>query len=368
MRFVDEFRDPGLAKKLLNGIRELTPDRGINLMEVCGTHTVAIFKHGIKELLPERVNLLSGPGCPVCVTPMETIDRAIALAGLSGIIFATFGDMMKVPGSSLSLEEAKARGRDVRIVYSSLDALEIARENTKKKAIFFGIGFETTSPSIACTILKAKKEGIKNFFILSAHKLIPPAMRAILEAKEVNLAGFLSPGHVSTIIGSKPYEFIPEEFGVPCVIAGFEPLDVLQSIYMLLLQMREERPRVEIQYRRCVKPEGNIKAQKELDKVFEVSDSSWRGLGIIPDSGLRLKKKFSSFDAKKAFDIQIESSSEPKGCLCGEILRGVRSPVECSLFIKKCTPEHPIGPCMVSSEGTCATYYKYYRRRDCERR
>ena len=368
MKFVDEFRDPKLAKKLLDGIKSLTPDREVNLMEVCGTHTVAIFKHGIKELLPERVNLLSGPGCPVCVTPTETIDRALVLAGLPGIILATFGDMMKVPGSSLSLEEAKARGRDVRIVYSSLDALEIARENPKKKAIFFGIGFETTSPSIACTILKASEAGIKNFFIISAHKLIPPAMRAILEAKEVNLAGFISPGHVSTIIGSRPYGFISKEFGVPCVIAGFEPLDVLQSIYMLLLQIREERPRVEIQYRRCVKPEGNIKAQEELDKVFEVSDSSWRGLGTIPDSGLRLRKEFSSFDAEKAFDVQIKSGPKPKGCLCGEILRGIRIPVECSLFVKECTPEHPIGPCMVSSEGTCATYYKYHRRRDCEKR
>jgi len=296
MKFVDEFRDPKLAKKLLDGIKGLTPDREINLMEVCGTHTVAIFKHGIKELLPKRVKLLSGPGCPVCVTPGETIDRAIAF-----------------------------------------------------------------------TILKAREEGIKNFFIISAHKLIPPAMRAILEAKEINLAGFISPGHVSTIIGARPYGFISKEFGVPCVIAGFEPLDVLQSIYMLLLQIREERPRVEIQYRRCVKPEGNIKAQEELDKVFEVSDSSWRGLGTIPDSGLRLRKEFRSFDAEKAFDVQIKSSPEPKGCLCGEILRGVRIPVECSLFVKECTPEHPIGPCMVSSEGTCATYYKYHRRKDYEK-
>ncbi len=368
MRFVDEFRDPKLARKLLDGIKGLTPDREVNLMEVCGTHTVAIFKHGIKELLPQGVNLLSGPGCPVCVTPMETIDRAIALAGLPGIIFTTFGDMIKVPGSSSSLEEAKAQGKDVRIVYSSLDALRIAKENPKKKTIFFGIGFETTSPSIACTLSRAKKEGIKNFFLLSAHKLIPPAMKAILEAKEVNLAGFISPGHVSTIIGSRPYEFISKEFGTPCVISGFEPLDVLQSIYMLLLQIRERKPKVEIQYRRCVKPEGNIKAQKELDKVFEISDSSWRGLGTIPNSGLRLRKEFSSFNAEKAFDVQIESSPEPKGCLCGEILRGVRIPVECSLFVKECTPEHPIGPCMVSSEGTCATYYKYHRRKDYEKR
>jgi hydrogenase expression/formation protein HypD len=367
MRFVDEFRNPELAKRLLDRIKDLSPARTVNLMEVCGTHTVAIFKHGIKGLLPKEVNLLSGPGCPVCVTPTETIDRAIALARLPNVIFTTFGDMMKVPGSSLSLEEAKAQGRDIRIVYSCLDALEIAKENPKKKIIFFGIGFETTSPSIASTLLKAKKERIKNFFLLSAHKLIPPAMRAILEAKEINLAGFISPGHVSTIIGSRPYEFISEEFGTPCVISGFEPLDVLQSIYMLLLQNRKKKPMVEIQYRRCVEPKGNIKAQKELDKVFQVNDSSWRGLGTIPDSGLSLRKKFSSFDAEKIFDIQIESSSEPKGCLCGEILRGVKMPVECRLFVKECTPQHPIGPCMVSSEGTCATYYRYHRRKGYEK-
>ncbi|KKL46785.1 hypothetical protein LCGC14_2342100, partial [marine sediment metagenome] len=219
----------------------------------------------------------------------------------------------------------------------------------------------------ACTLLKAKKERIKNFFLLPAHKLIPPAMKAILKDKEVNLAGFISPGHVSTIIGSRPYEFISKEFGTPCVISGFEPLDVLQSIYMLLLQIREERPRVEIQYRRCVKPEGNIKAQEELYEVFEVSDSPWRGLGIIPNSGLRLRKEFSSFDAERVFDIQIESGPEPEGCLCGEILRGIRIPVECSLFVKKCTPENPVGPCMVSSEGTCATYYKYHGRKGYER-
>jgi hydrogenase expression/formation protein HypD len=365
MKYIDEFRDFRLVKKVVKEIERLSNDKKVNLMEVCGTHTVAIFKHGIKDLLPEGITMLSGPGCPVCVTPTSDIDAIIALARKdNNCIIATFGDMMKVPGTYSSLEEEKACGADIRVVYSALDALNIAIEHPNKIVIFFAVGFETTSPTVAVCIKQAESKKINNFYILSAHKLIPPAMQALLTLGEVKIEGFLCPGHVSTIIGSRPYEFITRRFHIPCVIAGFEPLDILQGIYMLLKQKYEKRQEVEIQYTRCVRQEGNPKAIDILYEVFEPCSSSWRGIGEIPDSGLKLKEKYLRFDAKRNFKIQIEKSQEEKkGCICGAILRGVKTPYDCEHFGKSCTPESPIGPCMVSSEGTCSAYYKYKRQR-----
>jgi hydrogenase expression/formation protein HypD len=342
-------------------------------MEVCGTHTVAIFKHGIRQFLPEKVNLLSGPGCPVCVTPNADIDKAIALAQSAEVILATFGDMMKVPGSYSSLHQVKAAGADIRVVYSILDALKIAEDNPRKSVVFFGVGFETTAPTTASAILEAERQGIDNFFFLSVHKLIPPAMRALLDSDEVHIDGFICPGHVSTIIGSAPYEFIPREYGIPCVIAGFEPLDILQAIDMLLEHIIAQEPQVDIQYRRAVRREGNPIALKYLSTVFAVTDTCWRGIGIIPDSGLKLAQQYQPFDAEQAFKIVTRPAKEAAGCRCGDILRGVSAPPECRLFAKVCTPEHPVGPCMVSTEGTCAAWYLYggegrlwHRQESCE--
>ena len=358
MRFVDDFRNSAAAQSLAMRIREkrMPP---VNLMEVCGTHTVAIFKHGIRQFLPEKVNMLSGPGCPVCVTPNADIDKAIALAQNAGVILTTFGDMMKVPGSYSNLQQVKAAGADVRVVYSVLDALRIAEDNPRKSVVFFGVGFETTAPTTASAILEAERLGINNFFFHSVHKLIPPAMRALLGSDEVRIDGFICPGHVSTIIGSQPYEFIPREYGIPCVIAGFEPLDILQAIDMLLEQISVGEPRVDIQYRRAVRKEGNPIALKYLSTVFQVTDACWRGIGIIPKSGLKLGRQYKRFDAEHAFKIVSKPPKEVAGCRCGDMLRGVSTPHECRLFAKACTPENPVGPCMVSTEGTCSAWYLY---------
>ncbi len=358
MRFIDELRDSAAGQALTARIqKKKTPP--VNLMEVCGTHTVAIFKHGIHQLLPDKVNMLSGPGCPVCVTPNADIDKGITLAQNAGVVLATFGDMMKVPGSYSSLHQVRAAGADIRVVYSVLDALRIAEDNPHKSVVFFGVGFETTAPTTASAILEAERLGIDNFFFLSVHKLVPPAMRALLDCDEVHINGFICPGHVSTIIGSAPYEFIPREYGIPCVIAGFEPLDILQAIDMLLEQISAEKPRVDIQYRRAVRKEGNPTALKYLSTVFEVTDTCWRGLGIIPESGLKLAQQYKRFDAERAFKIVTRPVKEAPGCRCGDILRGVSTPQECHLFAKACTPQHPVGPCMVSTEGTCSAWYLY---------
>ena len=327
-------------------------------MEVCGTHTVNIFRNGIKKMLPTNINLISGPGCPVCVTPIRYIDEIIALSRESDFIITTFGDMIKVPGSTSTLEKEKANGSDIRVVYSTLDALEVARNNPSKKIVFMGVGFETTSPTIASAILKADEEKINNFFVLSVGKVIPPAMRALLESGEININGFICPGHVSTIIGSRPYNFIAIQYGIPCVVSGFEPLDILQAIFMLAKQIEEGRAEVEIQYKRVVKPEGNKIALEKVSRVFKVVDSEWRGIGKIPLSGLEIREEYEQFNTRK-FEVEIEETREPKGCRCGEVLRGVIIPPECPLFREACTPENPQGACMVSTEGTCAAYYKY---------
>ncbi len=363
MKYIDEFRNPELTKKLITKISGMVSDYGkdITLMEVCGTHTVAISRAGLRKLFPSNLKLLSGPGCPVCVTPNDYLDRAIAYSRRSDVIVTTFGDMIRVPGSTSSLEKEKSRGADVRVIYSPIDALKIAKVHPKKKIIFLGVGFETTSPTIAATIKTAEAEDIKNFFVYSGHKVMPPAMKALLEAR-VKVNGFICPGHVSTIIGSVPYEFIPEKYDIQCVIAGFELLDVVEGIYMLVKQIVEgEKPGVQIQYTRSVKREGNPKAVALMDEVFEREDSKWRGLGMIPESGLKIREEFSDFDALRNIEVEIEPTKENKQCICGEVLRGVKSPLSCKLFGKTCTPENPIGACMVSSEGTCAAYFKYSR-------
>jgi len=358
MRFIDEYRDAELGKKLVGRIEQLST-RPARLMEFCGGHTVAIMRNGIRQLLPPTVEMLSGPGCPVCVTANVDIDKAIALARLPNVIITTFGDMMKVPGSYSSLQQARAEEADIRIVYSTQDALQIARDNPEKSVIFIGIGFETTAPTIAASILQAEKERIDNFCVLCLLKLCPPVMKALLDLGEIKLDGIVCPGHVSVIIGSHPYEFIPRDYGIACVVSGFEPVDILLSVEMLVEQIENGKPRVEIAYRRGVKPEGNTKALELMDKVFQVGGADWRGLGTVPASGLRLRKEYQRFDAEQAFPIALEPVREAKGCICGDILRGVKIPTDCKLFGKACMPEHPVGPCMVSSEGACAAYYQY---------
>ncbi len=358
MKYMDEFRNRKLADGLLAKIRDISHQE-TQIMEVCGTHTMAIFKYGIRSLMPESIKLLSGPGCPVCVTHNRDIDTAIALAQRKEMILITFGDMFRVPGSNSSFAKVKAEGGDIRVVYSVLDALQIARENPTKQVVFFAVGFETTSPTVAVSILKAREEGMNNFFILSSHKLIPQAMESLLDSGEVQIDGFLCPGHVSTIIGSHPYQFIVQNYRKPAVVTGFEPLDILQAIWMILHQIHRDEPRVAIQYSRVVDEGGNPVALSILDQVFEKKDASWRGMGIIPQSGLKLRKEFEEFDAEIVFPVEIEESRENPECLCGEVLRGVKIPTDCKLFRKVCNPDHPVGACMVSVEGTCLNYFQY---------
>jgi hydrogenase expression/formation protein HypD len=366
VKFIDEYQNSELATKLANRIANHAT-KSIKLMEFCGGHTHAIMRYGIRQLVPKTVEMRSGPGCPVCVTASNDLDKTIALAHLPGAIITTFGDIMRVPSSHSSLQQARAEGADIRIVYSTMDAVEIAKANPSKSVIFIGIGFETTAPTIAASIIKAQEEGIENFYIFSLLKLTPPVMKALLDLGEVKLDGIIGPGHVSVIIGSHPYEFIPKNYGVACVISGFEPLDILLSIDKLVEQIESGKPQVEIAYRRGVKPQGNKKGLELMKEVFDIDGANWRGIGIVPQSGLKISEKYWHFDADKAFPDLSADSSQPtpplqagaKGCRCGDILRGIATPLECRLFGKVCTPEKPIGPCMVSSEGACAAYYKY---------
>jgi len=328
-------------------------------MEFCGGHTVTIFKYGIRQLLPDNIEMVSGPGCPICVTANADLDKAIALAKIPQVIIATFGDMLKVPGSHTSLQELKAEGSDVRIVYSALDAIAIAQENPTRSVVFLGVGFETTAPTIAASILQAEDRRINNYYVLSLHKLCPPVIRAILDSGEVELQGLVCPGHVSVIIGSHPWDFIARDYGIPCVVSGFEPLDILQCVAMLVDQVESGRSEVEIAYRRGVRPEGNEEAIRLMEQVFEPGPAAWRGIGEVPDSGLKIRKEYQHFDATIAFDIDPGQPYEPEGCICGDILRGVKTPPDCHLFGNACTPQYPVGPCMVSSEGTCSAYYNY---------
>jgi hydrogenase expression/formation protein HypD len=362
MKYLEEFRDPHLAAALAKQIsRQADGLEPVNLMEVCGSHTMAIARYGLRQLLPANVKLISGPGCPVCVTSNEYLDHAFALARLPGVIITTFGDMMRVPGSGSSLEKERSKGSDIRIVYSTMDALLLAEKNPEKRIIFLAVGFETTAPTIAASIMQAAARKIKNYSILCAHKTMPKPMAAIAGAKRVNLQGFICPAHVSTIIGSKPYEFLARDYRLACVIAGFEPLDILEAIGMLLEQIATGSPSVQIQYSRVTKPDGNPAALQLLDEVFEAGDAVWRGIGTIPGSGLKLRKPYEQFDAQLLFDVEIEPTREASGCICGEVMQGVARPAECLLFGTECTPEDPVGACMVSSEGTCAAAYKYER-------
>ncbi len=361
MKYVDEFRDTGRAQALLRQIGAVVKGmETVNLMEVCGTHTVAISKFGIRSAIPDNISLLSGPGCPVCVTPNRDIDFAVELSKKRDVTIATFGDMVRVPGSRSSLMAERAKGADVRIVYSPMDSVKLAQDEKNRKVVFLGVGFETTSPTIACSILEAERLGLDNFSVICSPKLIPPAMEALVNTPELNLGGFICPGHVSAIIGSRPYEFIAKKHGVPCVISGFEATDILQSIGMLVSQIRKGEAKVEIQYSRVVHPEGNPLALGKLYDVFEVADAEWRGFGSVPKSGLKPKKKYERFDARRVFsEVKTPEPVEPKGCICPLVLRGIRKPTDCKLFGKVCTPDNPVGACMVSFEGTCSTYFKY---------
>lgn len=358
MKYIDEFRDPKLARRLIAHVtrRATAP---LRLMEFCGGHTRAILRNGLRQLLPTNIEMLSGPGCPVCVTSCRDLDRAIALASIPGVILTTFGDMLRVPGSNGSLSTAKAEGADVRMVYSTLDAVQCARDNPDRPVIFLGVGFETTAPTIAASILQAEQSGTSNYYVLSLHKLTPPAMRAILDGGEVALSGIIGPGHVTTVIGSRAWEFLPREYDMSCAVAGFEPLDILRAVAMLTDMVLEGRPDVANAYPRSVKPEGNLTAQEIMYSVFQVVPAEWRGLGILPESGLGLREEFDHRDAARVFPIAVGPSHEPKGCRCGDVLRGALLPTGCSLFGGRCTPAFPLGPCMVSSEGSCAAYFTY---------
>lgn len=329
-------------------------------MEVCGGHTMAIQKFGIPSLLPENIKLLSGPGCPVCVSSKRFIDQSVAYSRLKDVIITTYGDLIRVPGSSSTLRKEIGQGADIRIVFSILDAIKIAKDNPNKKVIFIGIGFETTAPSSAAGVLNANRENINNFHLLSSHKIMPPAMRALID-EGVNINGYIAPGHVSTITGSSIYNDIADKYRLACVISGFEPLDILQSIYMLVKQIEDDNPKVEIQYKRAVKPEGNQKALSIMNKVFELKDDWWRGLGVLKDSGLRLREEYAKFDAEEMIKIEVEETADDKGCICGEILKGLKTPKDCKLFDKICSPTNPVGACMVSHEGACHAHYRYSR-------
>jgi hydrogenase expression/formation protein HypD len=361
MKHLDPYRVPGRLRALAASIREMPlPDEEIVLMEVCGTHTMNIHRHGVRDLFPKNVRLISGPGCPVCVTPRSGIDAAIAYAREPHVIVATFGDMVRVPGSSSSLEKERAGGADVRIVYSPLDSLSFARDNRSKDIIFMGIGFETTSPAIAQTVLKAREEGLTNFKVLALGKLIPPAMELLVADPRLRIRGFLAAAHVTTIIGLKPYEPIAAR-GIAVVVAGFEPADILAGVRALLKQISEGRSAVENEYSRVARPGGNPLALETLYRVFEPVDSEWLGLGEIPQSGIRIREELSDFDAERAHPVQVEPTRTETGCRCGEVLMGLIEPPDCALFATVCTPSSPEGACMVSSEGTCAAYYKYRR-------
>jgi hydrogenase expression/formation protein HypD len=359
--FLDSFKDPTLARELITVIDRLAQSIGrtIHIMEVCGTHTVAIARSGFRSVMPRNIRLISGPGCPVCVTANNDIDRVIALCRLTDVTVATFGDMTRVPGSSTSLLERKAQGADVQIVYSPLDAIKLAQNNPQRQVVFVGVGFETTTPLIAATIERAAALGLTNFSVIGAQKSVPPALGVLVNDPQLTMDALILPGHVSTILGVEPYEFLSSQHHVPGVITGFEPVDVLQGIAMLLEQIHHGEAQIQIAYTRGVRPEGNPTARAVIDTVFSVADAVWRGLGVIPGSGYAIRPQFATFDALQRFELDVEKTVEPRGCRCGDVLRGVISPNGCSLFGRACTPENPVGPCMVSSEGSCAAYYRY---------
>lgn len=363
MKFQDEFRDRALVQNLATNIRRMA-DRlrsPVNFMEVCGTHTMSIYQYGIRTLLPEQVRLVSGPGCPVCVTPVSYVDKALACAATPNTIVATFGDMLRVPGSSSSLMEQRAAGADIRIVYSPLDAVSLAEQHPQQQVVFLGVGFETTAPTIAISILEAARRGLRNYCVLASHKTMPVPMEILTADPELGLNGYLCPAHVSTVIGGNAYQPLAEKYHIPCVVTGFEPADVMQGIEMLLSQHLRGESKVEIQYRRAVTWQGNAKALALLEQVFMPCDAAWRGLGILPGSGLQIRPAYAAYDAEQALALQVAEAVENPACRCGEVLKGKLVPFDCPLFATVCTPEAPVGACMVSSEGTCAAAYKYGR-------
>lgn len=357
MKYIDEYRDRHQIDRIVEQIKK-TSHKPATFMEVCGGHTMAIQKFGIPSLLPENINLVSGPGCPVCVTSRRFIDHAIALSKLPGVIIATFGDLVRVPGSVSTLEKERAQNASVRIVYSPIDALNLAVNNPDKEVIFLGIGFETTVPGTALVLKMARQKQVMNFSVLSSHKVMPPAMLALID-EGIKIEGYIAPGHVTTVTGISMYQPIVDRFGIGCVVSGFEPVDLLQSILMLVLQVEHSLPAVENQYKRVVKAEGNLKAWQMVIDVFEYRDDWWRGLGVLHDSGLGLKEEYGEFDAEKKFRVDPGITIEPKGCICGAVLKGIKKPTECKLFGTACTPSSPVGACMVSNEGACAAYFRY---------
>jgi hydrogenase expression/formation protein HypD len=363
MKFQDEFRDRSLVQNMAGNIRRMAErlQTPVNFMEVCGTHTMSIYQYGIRSLLPEKVRLVSGPGCPVCVTPIGYVDKALACTEDPQNIVATFGDMLRVPGSRSSLMEERAKGADIRIVYSPLDAVSLARNNPERRVIFLGVGFETTAPTIAASILEADRLNLKNYCVLASHKTMPVPMDILTGDPELNIRGYLCPAHVSTVIGGNAYKSLAEKHKIPCVVTGFEPADVMQGIEMLLAQVLGGESKVEIQYSRAVSWEGNLKAQAILHQFFEPCDAVWRGLGTLPGSGLAIRPQYAVFDAECVLNLDVPEAAENPACLCGEVLKGKISPFECPLFSTLCTPESPVGACMVSSEGTCSAAYKYGR-------
>ena len=360
MKFIDEYRDRQIAQQYAQAINSLIT-RPWAIMEICGGQTHSIVKYGIDELLPKDITLIHGPGCPVCVTPIELIDKAIALASLPNIIFCSFGDMLRVPGTEKDLLTVKATGGDIRIIYSPLDALKIARENPTKQVVFFGVGFETTAPTTAMAVYQAHQQGIENFSLLVSHVLVPPAMESILSSPNCRVQGFLAAGHVCTVMGYTEYEPISQKYSVPIVVTGFEPVDVLQGVYMCIKQLESGRAEVENQYNRSVRRQGNEPAQKLIQEVFEIVPRQWRGIGEIAQSGLGLREKYAAFDALRRFEIKAihRSPLQTSECISGLILQGIKKPHECPAFGTRCTPEHPLGAPMVSSEGACAAYYRY---------
>lgn len=358
LKYVDEYRDGRMAGDIANAIRRISR-KPLRLMEVCGTHTMSIFRHGIRSVLPDTITLLSGPGCPVCVTAQKDIDAFVALARQSGVIVTTFGDLVRVPGSESSLGREKSAGADVRIVYSVLDALAVARENPDRKVVFCGVGFETTIPTIAAVLITAGQTGLSNFFVYTANKLTPPALAALMETPGMEINGLILPGHVSVITGTRSYQSVFDRYRIPSVIAGFEPLDILNAVRLLVEQNETRSPALINAYPRAVSDAGNLKALAVMDQVFEVCPAAWRGIGDIPASGMKLKSDYQAFDAAVQFNINPIEVPEPRGCACGDILMGLKTPSQCALFRKKCTPMSPVGPCMVSSEGACAAFYRY---------
>ncbi|TEU14036.1 MAG: hydrogenase formation protein HypD [Anaerolineales bacterium] len=360
MKYVDEYRDETAAQRYVEAIQR-TATRPWTLMEICGGQTHTILKFGLDRMLPKEVTLVHGPGCPVCVTPVELLDKAIAIASRPGVTFFSFGDMLRVPGSHEDLLMVKAEGGDVRMVYSPLDALKLAQQDPDREVVFFAVGFETTAPANAMAVWQARQMGLRNFSVLSAHVLVPPAIEAILDAPGNEVQGFLAPGHVCTVMGYWEYEPIAGRYQVPIVVTGFEPVDILQGLYMTLKALEEGRWEVENQYARSVRREGNAQAQQIIRQVFEVTDRAWRGIGVIPRSGLRLREEYAEFDAERRFDVADMTVEESPDCIAGLILQGQNKPTECTAFSTRCTPEHPLGAPMVSSEGACAAYYRYTR-------